>query len=256
MGTRERYEPGTFCWADLGTDDAEAAKAFYVGLFGWETEDLPMGDAGPYTMCSLDGGVVAAIYGRESQQSPPAWLQYVSVADADAAAAAARDAGALGVQDPFDVFDAGRMAVVQDPTGAHFALWEPRRTIGATLVNVPGAMCLNQLNTSDPAGAAAFYAQVFGWRIEQVGTDPMPYWGIWNGDGLNGGMMALPPGSPAPPHWLVYFATAGVDPIADRIGELGGRVVAPPMDVPGGRIAVATDPTGAAFAVLDGRLDP
>lgn len=256
MGQRERYEPGTFCWTDLGTDDPEAAKAFYVGLFGWTTEDLPMGAAGPYTMCTLDGGVVCAIYGREPSDAPPAWLSYVSVAEADAAATAARSAGALAAQEPFDVFDAGRMAVVQDPTGAHFAIWEPRRTIGATLVNVPGAFCLNQLNTSDPVAAAAFYREVFGWRIDQVGAEPMPYWGIWNGDGLNGGMMSLPPGSPAPAHWLVYFAAADVDRLATRVGELGGRVLAPPMDVPGGRIAVATDPAGATFGILQGRLDP
>lgn len=266
VGRRERYEPGTFCWADLGTDDAEGAKEFYVGLFGWETEDLPMGDAGPYTMCTLDGGVVCAIYRREAgegpsgprsgEHRPPAWLSYVSVADADTAAAAARAAGAVAVQDPFDVFDAGRMAVVEDPAGAHFAVWEPRSTIGATLVNVPGAMCLNQLNTSDPPAAAAFYTEVFGWRVEQVGTEPMPYWGIWNGEGLNGGLMALPPGWPAPPHWLVYFATDDVDRLAARVAALGGRVMAPPTDVPGGRIAAATDPTGAMFAFLQGRLDP
>ena len=266
MGERERYEPGTFCWADLGTDDPEAAKAFYVGLFGWATEDVPMSAGGPYTMCKLGDGVVCAIYGREGeqgpsgplsgQQGPPAWLSYVSVADADAAATAAQAAGALAVEEPFDVFGAGRMTVVQDPAGAPFAVWEPRSMIGATLVNVPGALCLNQLNTSDPAGAAAFYTEVFGWRIEQVATDPMPYWGIWNGPGLNGGMMTLAPGSPALPHWLVYFATDDVDGLAARTGELGGRVIAPPMDVPGGRIAVAMDPTGAAFAFLEGRLDP
>ena len=256
MGERERYEPGTFCWVDLGTDDAEAAKAFYVGLFGWATEDVPMGTGGPYTMCTLGDGVVCAIYGREPGHGPPAWLSYISVADADAGATAARAAGALTVQDPFDVFDAGRMAVVQDPAGAHVALWEPRSSIGATLVNVAGALCLNQLNTPDPSGAAAFYSEVFGWRIEQVGTDPMPYWGIWNGPGLNGGMMTLPPGSPAPPHWLVYFATDDVDATSVRTEELGGQVIVPPVPVPGGRIAVAVDPTGATFAFLEGRLDP
>ncbi|HVL07504.1 MAG TPA: VOC family protein [Acidimicrobiales bacterium] len=256
MGERERYEPGTFCWADLGTDDPGAARAFYVALFGWATEDVPMGAGGPYTMCRLGDGIVCAIYRRQEGQGPPAWLSYVSVADADAAVTAARAAGAPAQQDPVDVFDAGRMAVVQDPTGAHFAVWQPGSMIGATLVNVPGALCLNQLNTSDPAGAADFYTEVFGWRIEQVATDPMPYWGIWNGPGLNGGMMALPPGSPAPPHWLVYFASDDVDATSKRTGELGGQVVLPPTPVPGGRIAVATDPTGATFAFLDGRLDP
>ena len=255
MGERERYEPGTFSWVDLGTDDPEAAKAFYVGLFGWQTRDVPMGAAGPYTMCLLGDGVVAAVYGREHSQGPPAWLSYVTVADADATVAAARAAGALSAQDPFDVFDAGRMAVLQDPTGAHFAVWQPGTSIGATLVNVPGALCLNQLNTSDPGRAAAFYIDVFGWRIEQVGTEPAPYWGIWNGPGLNGGMMALPPDAPAS-HWLHYFATDDTDASTVRTRELGGRVLVPPMAVPGGRIAVAMDPTGAAFGLLAGRLDP
>ena len=256
MGERERYEPGTFCWADLGTDDPEAATAFYVGLFGWDTEDVPMGDAGVHRTFRLDGRTVCALHQREAVEGPPSWLCYVSVADADSSAVAARAAGALGVQDPFDVFDAGRMAVVQDPTGAHVALWEPRSNIGATLVNVPGAFCLNQLNTSDPEGAATFYTDVFGWRIEQVGTEPVPYWGIWNGPGLNGGIMPLPPGSPAPSHWLLYFATDGVDGPVARVGELGGTVLVPPMAVPGGRIAVALDPQGATFGLLEGRLDP
>ena len=256
MGERERYEPGTFCWADLGTDDPEAATAFYVGLFGWDIDDTPMGDAGVYRTFRLDGRSVGALYRREAGDAPPAWLCYVSVADADAAAEAARAAGALGAQDPFDVFDAGRMSVVQDPTGAHVALWQPGTSIGATVVNVPGAFCLNQLNTSDPERAAAFYTEAFGWRIEQVGTDPTPYWGIWNGDGLNGGMMNLPPGSPAPSHWLLYFATGDLDGSAARAGELGGTVVVPPMAVPGGRIAVALDPQGATFGLLEGRMDP
>ena len=256
MGERERYEPGTFCWADLGTDDPEVATAFYVGLFGWDIDDTPTDDAGVYRTFRLSGGTVGALHQRAAGPAPPAWLCYVSVSDTDTSALAASAAGALGVQDPFDVSDAGRMAVVQDPTGAHFALWEPRSSIGATLVNVPGAFCLNQLNTSDPERAATFYTDVFGWRIEQVGTDPMPYWGIWNGPGLNGGMMTLPPGSPAPSHWLLYFATDDVDGSAARVGELGGTVLAPPMAVPGGRIAVANDPQGATFGLLQGRLDP
>jgi uncharacterized protein len=256
VGERERYEPGTFCWADLGADDPDAATAFYVGLFGWDFDDTPIGDAGVYRTFLLGGRKVCALYRRRADQGPPAWLCYVSVSDAESSTVAARAAGAPGVQEPVDVFDAGRMAVIQDPTGAHFAVWEPRSNIGATLVNVPGAFCLNQLNTSDPVRAAAFYTDVFGWRIEQVGTEPFPYWGIWNGPGLNGGMMTLASGSPAPPHWLLYFASDDLDGSAVRVGELGGTVVVPPMAVPGGRIAVALDPHGATFGLLAGRLDP
>lgn len=256
MGDRDGYAPGTFCWVDLGTFDPVAAKAFYMGLFGWEADDLPVGDGSVYTMFSLGGRHVCALYGRDAGQGPPAWLSYISVDDVDAIAARAGEAGARSVGDPFDVFDSGRMALLEDPTGAHVALWMPRNHLGAGVVNVPGALCLNQLNTSDPDRAAAFYTDLLGWRFQYVGSDEQPYWGIFNGPGLNGGMMPLPPGAEATSHWLAYFATDGVDAPAARVGELGGRMLVPPTPVPTGRIAVASDPQGAAFALLEGRLDP
>jgi predicted enzyme related to lactoylglutathione lyase len=252
VGLRDRYDTGTFCWADLAAADPGAARAFYVGLFGWEAEDTPLGDTGVYTTFSLDGHDVCALYAGDG---PPAWLSYVSVQDAAAVTARARDAGATVVRDASDASVAARMAVLEDPTGAVFGLWAPRPYIGAQLVNVPGAMCLNQLNTSGPERAARFYTDVFGWRIESVGSPEQPYWGIFNGPNLNGGMMPLPPGSGGAPHWLVYFATADADVSAARIGELGGRVLVPPMAVPGGRITVALDPQGAVFALVEGRFD-
>jgi len=256
VGERDRYDAGTFCWVDLGTPDAAAAKAFYIGLFGWEAEDMPMGDDGPYTMFSLDGRHVCALYGRAADQGPPAWLSYISVADADAVVARAREAGALEVGDAFDVFDSGRMAVLQDPTGAHVAAWQPGHHIGAQVVNVPGALTMNQLNTSDPTRAAAFYTEVFGWTIRSVGTDDQPYWGIFNGPGLNGGMMQLPAGAPAPSHWLPYFAVDDLDGAVARLGRLGGQTLVPPLAVPAGRFAVAADPQGATLALFEGTLDP
>lgn len=114
-------------------------------------------------------------------------------------------------------------------------------------------MCLNQLNTADPDRAARFYTDVFGWRIQPVGTDEQPYWGIQNGSALNGGMMPLPGGRS---HWLVYFTTVDVDASAERLAELGGQVVVPPMAIPSGRICVAVDPHGAPFALFEGPTDP
>ena len=254
MGERTSYAPGTFCWADLTTTDAARAKAFYGELFGWEAEDMPAGEAGTYTMLRLDGRDVCGL--AERADATPAWLSYVSVEDVDARSARAGELGATVLQEPFDVLDAGRMALVQDPTGAVLALWQPRRHPGAALVNDPGAMCLNQLNTPEPEVAQRFYGELFGWRIEPVGTDEQPYWGVYNGGALNGGMMALPAGAEAPPHWLVYFTTPDLDAAAQAIGRLGGRVVVAPMAVPGGRIAVAQDPQGAAFALFEGDVDP
>src|SRR6266850_288905 len=165
MGKRTSHVPGTFSWADLGTTDAEAAKAFYTGLFGWEPEDMPVPGSGPYTMMRVDDDDVAAIYGAQAGR-PPVWLAYVTVEDADATAARAKELGATLISEPFDVLSAGRMAVVQDPQGAALAVWQPRETIGAGRVNDPGSMTWNDLGTPDMAASADFYSQLFGWRIE------------------------------------------------------------------------------------------
>jgi predicted enzyme related to lactoylglutathione lyase len=258
VGERTSHAPGTFSWVDVSTTDQEGAKRFYQELFGWEADDVPAGEGIVYSMMKLDGRSVAAISPQQEQQRemgvPPVWNSYVTVEEADAAANKAKELGANLFAEPFDVFDAGRMAVIQDPQGAVFMVWEPRESIGAELVNVPGALTLNQLNTSDPEAAGRFYGDLFGWRIEQVSEEPeQPYWGIYNGDRLNGGMMGHQ--GPAPPHWLPYFASEDVDAASAKIAELGGNVIIGPMDIPSGRIAVAQDPQGAYFALFAGRFD-
>jgi predicted enzyme related to lactoylglutathione lyase len=154
MGERDSYAPGVFCWADLGTTDAAAAKAFYTGLLGWEAEDLAAGDDGVYTMFRRDGRDVAALYemgAEERGELPPHWSSYVSVDDVEAVAARARELGATVVAEPFDVTDSGRMAVVRDPGGAIVHLWQAGRHIGAGCVNEPGCMVWNELATPDVA---------------------------------------------------------------------------------------------------------
>jgi uncharacterized protein len=254
MGERTSHPPGSFSWTDLGTSDPEGAKRFYSRLFGWEPEDMPMPGGGAYTMLRLDGSDAAALYGAEEGR-PTAWLSYVTVEDVDATVSRARELGAAVMQEPLDVLDAGRMAVLQDPTGAVLALWQPGTGIGATVVNRPGALSLNQLNTEDPERAQDFYGALFGWRVEAVGDDPVPYWGIFNGERLNGGMMQLPPDAAAPSHWLVYFGADDLDAAAARIQESGGAVLVPKTDVPGGQFLVAQDPQGAVFALFVGRFD-
>jgi uncharacterized protein len=258
MGERTEHAPGTFSWTDLGTTDVEGAKAFYTGLLGWDAQDNPIPDeagGGVYTMLRKDGLEVAALYSMRQEGMPPNWLSYVTVASADEAGERARELGANLISEPFDVMDVGRMAVIGDPQGAVFAVWEPRASIGARLVNDPGAMTINQLNASSPGVARDFYSELFGWRFEQVNEEP-PYWGIHNGERLNGGMMPLPEGDPAPSHWLVYFTVADLDGAATRIGDLGGEVVVAPMSLPSGRILVARDPQGAFFALFEGEVEP
>src|ERR671915_894978 len=196
MGERTSHTPGTFSWTDLATTDTEGAKRFYTGLFGWEIDDRPIPGNGVYTMLLRDGKAVAALFqGQEGM--PTAWSSYVTVESADAAAAKASDLGATPMGEPFDVMDAGRMAVIQDPTGAVVSVWEPHGSIGAQFVNGPGALTLNQLNTSDPEAAQRFYEGLFGWRTEAMPGGDQPYWGIYHGDRVNalsaGGSDACPP---------------------------------------------------------------
>ena len=253
MGDRDRHEHGTFSWTDLSTPDAQASKGFYGGLFGWEFEDNPIPDDGVYVMARIGGRAAAAMF--ETTDRHPAWASYVTVDDVDGTTERARELGANVLAEPFEVMDAGRMSTIQDPTGAVFCLWQPRRAIGAEIVNTHGALCLNQLNTSDPEAAERFYGELFGWRFDSVGDAETPYWGIFRGERVNGGMMPLPQGPPMPSHWLVYFGIDELDDAAGQIGSAGGTVMVGPQEVPGGRIVVAQDPQGAFFALFAGRFD-
>lgn len=255
MGRRESYDAGAFSWTDLATTDVDAAKTLYSDLFGWEYDDNPIPGGGVYVMARLDGLAVAALSAVQQQGQPPVWASYVTVEDADATAAKAADLGGTATMEPFDVMDAGRMAVLTDPAGAVFCVWQARDSIGAELVNGHGLLSLMQLNTTDPDGATEFYSGLFGWRFERTEGTEIPYWGIYLGDRLNAGMMQMPPGQGAPPHWLVYFGHDDPDAVAEKIGVAGGMVLVEKTPVPGGAIVVAQDPQGAVFGVFAGRFD-
>src|ERR1700691_2335622 len=166
MLKRDGYLPGVPCWVDTSQPDPEAAVAFYSGLFGWDFKDaMPPGSGGKYFIASLRGGSVAAV-GSQPEDAPPTamWNTYVWVENADEAVAKARDAGGRVVADPFDVFDAGRMAVLTDPEGAAFCVWQAKQHKGAQIVNEPGSLNFNGLNTRDVQGAQSFYGSLFGWE--------------------------------------------------------------------------------------------
>jgi hypothetical protein len=254
MGERDAYSAGTFCWADLGTTDATAAREFYTGLFGWEPEALPAGEGGVYVMFRREGRDTAALYEMgetERNQLSAHWSSYVSVEDVEAIAARAAELGASVVAEPFDVMDSGRMAVLRDPTGAHLHLWQPGRHIGAGRVNEPGCLVWNELATPDVERASAFYRDLLGWEIE---SDATGYATIRNAGGLNGGMRPLRDGEP--PNWLLYFSVPAVDDAAAHVRASGGELVVEPMEATAGRIAVIRDPQGAMLAVYEGDVDP
>ena len=259
MGERTRYEPGTFCWVGLATSDPVRATAFYRALFGWQAEDLPAGAAGTFTMLRRGGKDVAILYRQTPEaraaRAPPHWTSFISVDDAEATAARAGELGGAAVfREPFDVLDAGRVAAIRDPTGAIVSLWQPRSRIGATLVNDVGALCWNELATTDVEPAKLFFDELLGWEYE---TDESGYVSIRNAGRLNGGMRKQSEQERGiPPNWLPYFTVESADEAARQAAHLGGRTLAPTTEVHIGRVAVIADPQGATFAVFEGETDP
>jgi predicted enzyme related to lactoylglutathione lyase len=259
VGERTHYEPGTFCWVGLATSDPAAAEIFYTSLFGWEAEELSAGEAGISTLLRRTTHDVAILYRQQPEAraagAPPHWTSYISVEDADATAARAGELGGAAMfREPFDVLDAGRVAAISDPTGAIVSLWQPRARIGATLVNDVGALCWNELATTDVERAAAFFADLLGWRYE---TDQSGSLSIINGGRQNGAIRTQAEHERGiPPNWLPYFNVDNADEAARDAERIGGRTMISGTEIHSGRIAVIADPQGAAFAVFEGETDP
>jgi uncharacterized protein len=295
MPERGGYIPGVPCWVDVSEPDPEAALGFYGGLFGWEFEEaVPVGSLGSYfiarheartssifdTSGDVLGGDVAAV--RSIPARAPAratWNTYFWVDSAAEAASAVRDAGGAVVTEPFDLMDAARVAVLTDPEGAAFCVWEAREHKGARLVNDPGALVFNGLNTRDVEGAKSFYGSLFGWQTGAIGGGAegwtLPGYGDWlerehhpglrrqmakagAPDGFEDVVASIIPIADdqpdTPAHWSVTFAVADADATARKAGELGGTVIVPPFDAPWStptytiRVTVIADPQGATFA--------
>ena len=271
MPERDGYIEGVPCWVDTSQPDPDAAAEFYRGLFGWEIVDvMPPESEMKYFMAQIRGGDVAGIGGTPEGAPPMAsWNTYIWVDDADASAAKVRDAGGSVLSEPFDVMDAGRMAVCADPEGAVFGLWQARNQKGARVVNEAGALNFNGLATRDVEGAKAFYGAVFGWQTMSVGGGNEMWTLPGYGDhleertpGLREQMAAMggPPGfedvvasinpipddqPDVPPHWSVTFATDDAEATAAKATELGGKVLVPPFDAPWVRMTLIADPGGA-----------
>ena len=247
--------PGMPCWAELATTDDQGAISFYSTLFGWQDSPQEIGPNQYYHMQELKGLPVGALYQQgdeeKAQGVPPHWKTYFSVSNADEAAGRAKGAGAMVILEPFDVFDAGRMAVLQDPQGAIFAVWQPNVHVGYRLMDEPGTRIWNELLTNDPAAATAFYSEVLGVSSEKM-PGPMDYTILKVGEiGASGVMQISPEMGPIPPNWSVYFMVDDVDASADESRSLGGSVAAGPQDIPEiGRFAVIQDPQGAAFGLF------
>jgi predicted enzyme related to lactoylglutathione lyase len=246
------YAPGTPSWVDLGSPDVDASISFYGGLFGWSASDpLPEGEG--YRFFEQDGKLVTGVGPLLQDGQPPAWATYVTVADADETAVKARAAGGTIHTEAMDVLDVGRMAAIEDPTGAAIRLWQPRRHTGADIVNEPVSLGWNELNTRDTEAAKPFYKAIFGWDADAAQMGDIEYT-TWQLDGKPiGGMAALPERVPGyvPAHWLAYFTVSDTDATLEKATAAGANVTFGPMDVPAGRFAILADPHGAVFGVID-----
>lgn len=262
MGERSSYGPGTFCWVNLSTPDPELSRRFYAELLDWEYENRT-GDAGGFSMARRYGANVAAIYPQEgserAQVLAPHWNNYVSVRDADAATAQAVRLGGSVFEGPYEVADAGRTAMLVDPTGGMFWVWQPRNHIGAGHVNDVGCLSWNELNTSDPQPALDFYSSLFGWSFQPMAAgDDRAYWVIGHAgaaSGHGGGVHELPADEAATPVWLPYFTVESVPAATETAAAAGGSVRVDPLRAGAGTIAVVADPTGALFGLFEGEVD-
>jgi predicted enzyme related to lactoylglutathione lyase len=197
--------------------------------------------------------MVTAITPPMAPGTPSVWSTYIATENADETAKKVDAAGGKTMMAPLAVMGQGTMAVFADPAGAVFCIWQPARHQGAQMVNQPGSFSWNELNTRDMKSSREFYSKVFGWTPK---SNPMPQGGEYiewqlNGKPVGGGQEMganFPPDLPS--HWLVYFTVENTDDTVKRAEQLGGKTMAPPFDIPQGRMAVITDPEGAAFAVI------
>lgn len=247
------HAPGTPSWIDLMTPSPAEDAAFYAGLFDWTYEPVPgkPGLTGGYGTFKLRGTNVAGVGPIIGEGMPPNWGTYIATDNAAAAAEKVKANGGRVIMEPMQVLDSGHMATCADPAGAFFRVWQPLSHIGAELVNEPGALVWNELNTRDVAGSKAFYSAVFGWQPQQ---GPREDYTMFNLDGktvagmIDMDLVHVPEG--VPPYWSVYIGVDDCDATVAKSTELGGGVIVPAFDVPVGRMAVLSDPVGAAISIV------
>ena len=248
---------GLFIWVDVATPDPEAAAAFYGAVLGWTAEPSSPDSEMPYWYFS-NAGSVAAGMGRLSEEQvargvQPTWTSYIKVDDCDATVAKATELGGSPVMPPMQILENGRMAMLADPAGAVFAVWESGTFDGADQFNTPGFFSWNELATRDVPAATAFYQELFGWGLEELPMGEDGVYALWKlGDRENGAVFdataLLPPEVPS--HWSVYLSVADCDDAAARIKEAGGTMIQEPFDMQEGRKAIARDPFGATFMLI------
>ena len=251
----DHHPAGNFVWLELATSDQAAAKNFYTALFGWQATDTPMGPDQLYTMFRLNGRDAAGGFQLSGQERgiPPHWQLYIAVDNVDTSASRAAELGAKLIHAGLDIPTVGRMAVLEDTTGAIVSLFQPGNHKGMGIVGEPGAFCWADLQTRDRDAAARFYSALLGWQfLPGKDKDLNGYLHIRNGEAYIGGLpeaRTLPPH--VPPHWLPYIQTIDCAGVTARAKELGASILVPPMTIEGQlHFSVIADPQGAVFALF------
>jgi len=253
------HRSGTFCWADLPTTDLDHAIAFYSELFNWRAVDAETPEGyGRYVLFQKNGKTVAAAYAMEEELAESGvaahWESFIATKAVDELSARAAELGATVVAPPFDMPGVARMAVLADPEGATFTLYQATPEIGTQLLNEPGAPCWFELYARDLETSTGFYANLFGYELRNaVGLGGAPYVQFGIGKGAAAGAMQLrPEWGDMPPMWAVYFQTDDLDAAIARAESHGGDLLMAPTQVPGvGRFAMLCDPQGASFMLME-----
>ncbi len=241
-------------WVDLATSDAGAARDFYSKVLGWKIEVNADPQYGGYGMANVGDKRVAGIGPKMSPEAPTAWSVYIGTEDADDLAKKVQAAGGKVVAPPFDVGDQGRMAAVQDPSGAVISIWQARAMNSSMPVGEANTFGWAELSARGVDKAIPFYQKVFGWttKTNDMGPNQPPYYEFQLGGESIAGAQEMQSMVPAqvPSNWLVYFTVPDVDKSFTAATQAGARETVAPMEFPGGRFAILSDPQGAAFGLL------
>lgn len=257
MVRRSGYADGEPCWLDTVAPDPEATQRFYGALFGWTFQNMGP-EYGNYTFCLKNGERVAAMMPPQpSMTAPPMWSVYLATGNVDDTVRRVEKADGTVIIGPADVPGQGRFAYAADPTGAPFGLWQPGGLIGAALTDEPGALCWAEVQTRDGAAADRFYRALFDYRQERMGDERVLDFTAWRvADGRTVcGRLQMGPDFPdsVPAQWMPYFAVQDTDAVTEAAQSLGAHVPMGPWDSGYGRMAVISDPAGAAFSIITPR---
>ena len=244
--------PGKFVWFEHMSEDIDRARAFYEPLFGWQTQEMPVGQQTYHVI--LNGSDPIGGFRSAPAGMPSHWASYLSVPDVDVSYAATLAAGATSLQAPADHGAVGREAAVADPSGAALSLWkgvdDDRPDTDRIAI---GDWYWNELWTNDSDKALAFYEKVFGYTTDAMDIGPMgTYYLLKKDDRMRAGVMQSP-NAAAPSMWLPYVHVADCDASTAHAERLGAQTIVPPSDIPGvGRFSVFFDPQRAPIAIIKG----